>query len=262
MGKTDRKVLYIVIPAYNEAENIRDVIQEWYPVVEKHRAGGKSRLVVIDDGSRDTTYSIVKEEMKHRPLLTGLTKENGGHAPACMHGYRYALEHGADYIFQTDSDGQTKASEFEPFWRAAHKYDVVMGYRRKRGDGFSRLLVSRTLRVVIRLMFHTDVLDANVPYRLMRADVLEDSMRLVPPDYLLGNVVLSVVFQKKHVKVKFLPVSFVPRQGGASMYNWRRIFGIGINSLKEFASINQMIDGRINIINTTDTKPRRFRRKR
>lgn len=238
------KILYIVIPAYNESENIREVIKEWYPVLEKHNGGGKSRLVIIDDGSKDGTYSIVKEEMRDRPLLEGLTKDNSGHAPTCMYGYRYALEHGADYIFQTDSDGQTKASEFEPFWKAAHKYDVVMGYRRHRGDGFSRLFVSRTLRVVIKLMFRVDVLDANVPYRLMRADVLKEGIKLVPEDYILGNVVLSVVFAKKNYRVRFLPVSFVPRQGGASMYNWGRIFRIGWDSLKEFASINKMIDGK------------------
>lgn len=237
------KVLYIIIPAYNESENIRNVIEEWYPVVEKHHGDGKSRLVIIDDGSRDATYSIVKEEMECRPLLKGLTKANSGHAPTCMYGYHYALENGADYIFQTDSDGQTKASEFELFWKAVHKYDVVMGYRRQRGDGFSRLFVSRTLRIVIKLMFRVDVLDANVPYRLMRADVLKDSMTLVPSDYILGNVVLSVVFAKKNYKVRFLQISFVSRQGGASMYNWGRIFRIGWNSLKEFASINRMIDG-------------------
>lgn len=232
------KSLYIIIPAYNESDNIREVIREWYPVVEKHHGDGKSRLVIIDDGSKDTTYQIVKEEMEQRPLLEGLTKQNSGHAPTCMFGYRYALEHGADYVFQTDSDGQTKASEFEMFWKVKNKYDVVMGFRRQRGDGFSRLFVSRTLRIVIKKMFHVNVLDANVPYRLMKADVLKQSMRLVPTDYILGNVVLSVVFVKKNYRVRFLPISFVPRQGGASMYNWGKIWKIGRNSLKEFASIN------------------------
>lgn len=239
------KSLYIIIPAYNEAENIRDVIEEWYSVIERHNGNGNSRLVIIDDGSMDATYSIVKEKMEHLPLLVGLTKANSGHAPSCMYGYQYALEHGADYVFQTDSDGQTKAAEFEQFWRAVHKYDVVMGFRKQRGDGFSRLFVSRTLRVVIKCIFHVDVLDANVPYRLMRAGALKNCMEIVPKNYLLGNVVLSVVFAKKEYKVKFLPITFVPRQGGASMYNWGRIFKIGWNSLKEFASINRMIDRQV-----------------
>ena len=45
--------LYIVIPAYNESENIKRTIEEWCPVVEKHNGGGASRLVIINDGSRD-----------------------------------------------------------------------------------------------------------------------------------------------------------------------------------------------------------------
>ena len=55
-------VLYVVIPAYNEAANIRRTVNEWYPVVEKHNEEGLSRLVIINDGSRDQTYDIVIEE--------------------------------------------------------------------------------------------------------------------------------------------------------------------------------------------------------
>ena len=48
--------LYIVIPAYNEEENIRQVINGWYPIIEKYNGNDKSKLVVIDDGSKDKTY--------------------------------------------------------------------------------------------------------------------------------------------------------------------------------------------------------------
>ena len=53
--------LYIVIPAYNEEVMIKSVIDHWYPVVEK--IGTESRLVIIDDGSKDKTYQIVKDCM-------------------------------------------------------------------------------------------------------------------------------------------------------------------------------------------------------
>ena len=103
--------LYIVIPAYNESENIKRTIEEWCPVVEKHNGGGASRLVIINDGSRDDTYEIASAECETHPLLTVLTKPNGGHGSTVLYGYRYALENGADYIFQTDSDGQTDPEE-------------------------------------------------------------------------------------------------------------------------------------------------------
>ena len=118
-GLTDRRrmdILYIVIPAYNEEANIGDVIESWYPIIEKHNGGGQSRLVIIDDGSRDRTLEIMQEAAKTRPLLVPLTKENKGHGATVLYGYKYALREGADFIFQTDSDGQTLPEEFEPFW--------------------------------------------------------------------------------------------------------------------------------------------------
>lgn len=107
--------LYIVIPAYNEAENIEKLIDDWYPIVERHNGEGASRLVVINDGSKDNTYEILLNLAQSRPLLQPLTKENGGHGPTLIYGYRYAIKNKADYIFQTDSDRQTLPEEFEFF---------------------------------------------------------------------------------------------------------------------------------------------------
>ena len=57
--------LYIVIPAYNEQDNIDEVVKDWYPVVEK--TGPESRLVIIDDGSKDATYEKLLALAKDRP---------------------------------------------------------------------------------------------------------------------------------------------------------------------------------------------------
>ena len=78
--------LYIVIPAYNEQDNIEQVINDWYPVIEKHNGDGQSRLVIIDDGSKDSTYEKLKQYAKTRPLLTPLTKPNGGHGATVLYG--------------------------------------------------------------------------------------------------------------------------------------------------------------------------------
>ena len=51
--KQKDEILYIVMPAYNEEENIEDTLNEWYPIIAKHSAHGKSRLVVVDDGSKE-----------------------------------------------------------------------------------------------------------------------------------------------------------------------------------------------------------------
>ena len=84
--------LYIVIPAYNEQDNIEQVINDWYPIIERHNGAGQSRLVIIDDGSKDSTYEKIKQCAQKRPLLIPLTKQNGGHGATVLYGYKYAAE--------------------------------------------------------------------------------------------------------------------------------------------------------------------------
>lgn len=236
--------LFIIIPAYNEEENIRQVIDEWYAVVEKHNGGGESRLVIIDDGSKDSTYSIMKEYAKERPLFQPITKPNGGHGATVLYGYHYALEHGADYVFQTDSDGQTLPSEFGPFWKQRQQYDMLIGWRKRREDGAARVFTTKVLKLVIRLCFGVNVRDANTPYRLMKAETLRKNIKLVPKDFNLSNVLISVIYAKKRLKVKYIPITFRPRQGGVNSVNMKNIFKTGKQALKDFRRINKQLSGR------------------
>ena len=235
----DSDRLFIVIPAYNEEENIHQIVEDWYPIVEKHNGGGESRLVIIDDGSKDRTYEILRECAQSRPFLLPLTKPNGGHGATVLYGYHYALEHGADYIFQTDSDGQTLPEEFEPFWEDRQNYDMVIGWRRGRQDGGSRVFVTKTLKAVIRVCFGVTVTDANTPYRLMNADTLKRYIDLVPENFNLSNVLLSVIYAKKGCRVKFIPITFQPRQGGVNSINMKKIIGIGRQAVSDFRKINR-----------------------
>ena len=59
--------LYIVMPAYNEEANIKATLDAWYPVIEKHN-NGESRLVVVNDGSKDRTYELMQEYAQTHPL--------------------------------------------------------------------------------------------------------------------------------------------------------------------------------------------------
>lgn len=231
--------LMIVIPAYNESANIETVIREWYPVIEARSA--ESRLVVIDDGSKDNTYAIMCELAKELPKLTVLTKPNGGHGATVLYGYRYALKEGADYVFQTDSDGQTRPSEFPEFWEKRKEYKMVIGHRKGRQDGFSRVFVTKTLKLVCLLSFHVSVTDANTPFRLMEAKTLEKSLALIPEQYNLPNVIISVLYARKKYPVLYRPITFRPRQGGVNSINMKRIFKIGKQALKDFRTINHVI---------------------
>lgn len=230
--------LYIVIPAYNEEENIIDVVNGWYPVIEKY-GSKKSRLVILNDGSKDNTSSVVKKLAKNMPLLEIVDKKNSGHGSTVLYGYKCALDKGADYIFQTDSDGQTLPSEFKKFWELRRDYDMVIGHRNKREDGISRVFVTKVLKLVIRVAFKEKVVDANTPFRLMNRTSLEDCIKLIPDDFNLSNVVLSVAYQKKNYKVKYISVTFRPRQGGVNSINFKKISGIGKKALKDFKAINE-----------------------
>ncbi|RGS68515.1 glycosyltransferase family 2 protein [Roseburia inulinivorans] len=233
--------LFIVIPAYNEEENIRQVIDDWYPVVEAHNGDGESRLVIIDDGSKDSTFKIMEEYAKERPLFCPITKPNGGHGATVLYGYHYALEHGADYIFQTDSDGQTLPSEFEAFWEQRSLYDMVIGWRKGREDGASRVFTTKVLKLVIKVCFGVTVTDANTPFRLMKASILQEQIKLVPKDFNLSNVIITVIYTKKGLGVKYMPITFRPRQGGVNSINLKKIFKIGKQALKDFREINKAI---------------------
>ncbi len=231
--------LYIVIPAYNEEANIGSVIEDWYPIVE--RIGKGSKLVIIDDGSKDDTYQIMQKYAKDKEAFEPITKPNGGHGATVLYGYHYAINAGADYVFQTDSDGQTLPEEFWPFWEERDKYAMVIGHRRGRQDGLSRVLVTKTLKLVLRLRFHVNIMDANTPFRLMEAKTLKEQIQWIPKDFNLSNVLLSVIYAKKKLGVKYLPVTFRPRQGGVNSINMKKIFRIGKKAWGDFKKINQYI---------------------
>ena len=231
--------LYIVIPAYNEQENIETVIKDWYPVIEK--VGNGSKLVIIDDGSKDKTYEIMKKYKEAYEYFEPITKPNGGHGATVLYGYHYAINAGADYVFQTDSDGQTLPEEFWKFWELRDKYSMVIGHRKGRQDGLSRVFVTKTLKLVCKLCFGVSVTDANTPFRLMQAGTLRESLILVPENFNLSNVIISVIYAKKKYPVKYLPITFRPRQGGVNSINMKKIFKIGKQALKDFKKINECI---------------------
>lgn len=231
--------LYIVMPAYNEEENIGGVIEEWYPIVERYSAGGESKLVIIDDGSKDRTYEVIRRYADSRPLLVPLTKMNEGHGATLLYGYHYALEHGADYIFQTDSDGQTLPEEFEKFWEMRKESEVIIGDRNHREDGFSRIFVTKVLKAVIRIVFGVNIADVNTPYRLMKGDVLERYIVKVPEKFNLSNVFLSVLFVKGNERVTFLPITFRKRQGGVNSINMKKIVKIGFHAVRDFYKLRR-----------------------
>lgn len=235
---------YFVMPAYNESENIKQTIYQWYSVVQKINGmeNCEARLVIANDGSKDDTFPIMQSLQKDLPLFTALDKANGGHGQTVLYLYRYAISKGADYIFQTDSDGQTNPEEFWTMFEHRHEYDFQIGYRENRQDGLSRVFVTKTLRLVVFMMFHEWVTDANTPFRLMKRDKLKAIMDVIPEDYFLCNVAISAIAVKWMYKVRFYKITFKPRQGGVNSINFQRIIRIGWKALGDFRRINANLE--------------------
>lgn len=233
--------IFIVMPAYNESENISCTISQWYNVVEKLNSGGvRAFLVIANDGSRDDTYQVMCKEKEDRnlPFFEVLDKPNSGHGATLLFLYHYALSKGADYVFQTDSDGQTNPNEFWDMFDKRHDYDFQIGYRYARQDGSDRIVVTKVLKIVVWLMFHEWITDANTPFRLMQRDKLKAVMEVIPPDFFLSNVAISAIGKKWKYRMRFPKISFASRQKGKNSINMKRIFSIGWKALADFHKIN------------------------
>lgn len=234
--------LFIIVPAYNESANIGNFIQDWYSVIEKCNKDGNSKLVIINDGSEDDTYKIIQLYARKRPLLIPLTKQNSGHGSTLLFGYRYALANHADYIFQTDSDGQTNPREFQQFWDLRQKYDAIIGKRISRQDGLFRRFTQRVLSLILRITFGVTIPDSNAPFRLMKKGLVEKYINKLPKDFNLPNVMLTTYFSYFNEKIKFVEISFKTRQGGKNSINYKRIVKIGWNALGDFIELRKNIN--------------------
>lgn len=225
--------IYIVMPAYNEEENIKAVVEQWYPILE-----GKSedsRLVIADSGSKDKTHEILMQlKNTEFPKIEIISDTNQYHGPKVIALYDYAIKNGADYIFQTDSDGQTNPKEFDAFWNERDRYDGIFGNRTVRGDGKDRAFVEKVVCLLVKAYFGVSLPDANAPFRLMKANVVKKYLYNMPADYNLPNIMMTTYFAKNHEKMQFKEISFKPRQAGVNSINIPRIIKIGWNALADF----------------------------
>ena len=119
---------------------------------------------------------------------------------------------------------------------------MVIGHRKTRKDGISRILVTKVLKLVIRICFKVNVTDANTPFRLMKTEKLKENIEIIPENFNLSNVLISVLYEKQKLKVKYIPITFRKRQGGKNSINISKISKLGIQAIKDFIKINKAID--------------------
>lgn len=206
--------ILLVMPVYNEQASVRKVVTEWFQEVSDWTENFV--FLAIDDGSKDGSLKILNRLREQLgPRFEVVSHTNRGHGQTCLAGYRVAIERGIPWIFQLDSDGQCDPQFFFRLWRMREKHDVIYGVRTRRDDGFRRILASFVLRYFLFAVTGAMCRDANVPYRLMRTDVVAKHIHRIGPDFFLANVALSVLLRKDHsVRTGYVQIHFRERYGG------------------------------------------------
>ena len=184
--------LYVVMPAYNEEENIEETVKAWYPILEGKAP--ESRIVIADSGSKDKTHEILQKLQETFPKLDIFEDCDRQHGPKVIALYKYAIKNNIDYIFQTDSDGQTNPAEFDAFWQMRNQYDAILGHRNVRGDGKSRAFVEHVVCFLLLYIFGVKVPDANAPFRLMKSELVARYIDRLPEDYNIPNIMFTTYF--------------------------------------------------------------------
>jgi dolichol-phosphate mannosyltransferase len=212
--------LTIICPAYNEegaiAQAVEDVARHVFPIVPG------AQLLVINDGSRDSTGCILDEIAAADSRVRIIHKPNGGHGPALRAGLEAAR---GEYLMLIDSDRQMPLDEFASHWRDAQSRHAVFALRRERDDPAIRLVLTRWVRRVACGLFGVrpqSVPDLNVPYKILRSDLWQAASPLIPPDTLAPSLFLAIVAHAGGWNVLQVPLTHRPRTTGeVSIRRWR-----------------------------------------
>ena len=205
----------VIIPAYNEQENINDVVSE---VCTK---APDFDYVVINDCSTDNTASVCREN----GLVTLDLPINLGIGGAVQTGYKYAYVHGYDYAVQLDGDGQHDPEFLEMMFNVAtsEKADMVIGSRFIEREGFqsstARRFGIRFFTFLIRLLTGKTITDPTSGFRMVNREIIELFANDYPRDYPEPESVVAVI--KRNKKVVEVPMKMRERQGGVSSINIR-----------------------------------------
>ena len=206
--------LLVVMPVYNEETSIRQVVLEWNAEIQ--RQTHDFRFLVINDGSTDGTRQQLEQlRSEVGSHFEVIHRENRGHGQTCIQGYRLAVERHFLLVFQLDSDGQCDPRYFGKLWERRDHYDVIYGKRVRRDDGWRRVLASLVLKAVVFIYGKALCTDPNVPYRLMRTDILPPVLDAIPSDFFLANVALAVLLKRTGgIRHGAVPIGFRQRSGG------------------------------------------------
>jgi dolichol-phosphate mannosyltransferase len=232
----------VVIPTYNEAENIARLaerIMELYP---------SFHITIVDDNSPDGTGEIADKladkytniSVIHRPGKAGL-------GTAYVAGFKKALDKGADLIFEMDADFSHDPRYIQDFLEASQKADLVIGSRyiqgvRVEGWKFRRLLLSKLANIYVSYIMVRPVWDFTAGYRCYRRKVLESiNLDNIRSDGYAFQIELTYLAFKHGFKVSEIPIVFREREKGTSKISRKVVWEAFWVTLKCRAPIVEII---------------------
>lgn len=240
----DSSELVIVMPAYNEADCIRPVVEKWLGVFNTLKIHG-GKLLVVNDGSKDNTGAILDEISANNPSLKVIHQSNAGHGAALMRAYREGLSFKPKWIFHVDSDDQFVPADLSKLWEKRERSKFILGYREVRHDALHRLVITRILVALNLLVFGVYLKDSNVPYRLIAADYLLKLLSVMPQGVFAPNVFLSVLAAWDGQELMHIPITHQDRQTGqVSIVKWNLIKAC-LRSVKELIDFRLSLGRRI-----------------
>ncbi|MGN0069947.1 MAG: glycosyltransferase family 2 protein [Prevotella sp.] len=210
MNKTGNYQFTIIIPVYNEEENILALEKRLSLYV--HSAPFMTCVLFVDDGSTDGSLPLVRDVCRRHQSFFYLSLENNS-------GLSAALKAGIDaiaspYLGYMDADLQTVPEDFNLLLPEIAHYELVMGIRANRKDGAFKKMQSKIANAFRRMMTHDGVQDTGCPLKVMHTDVA----RRIP--FFTGmHRFLPALVQLQGGRVKQIAVRHFPRSCGQSKYN-------------------------------------------
>lgn len=214
----DKKL--VIIPTYNEKENIRDIIAAVFALP------GQFHVLVIDDGSPDGTAAIVKEIQASSPETLHLIERSGklGLGTAYLTGFRWALEQGYDYVFEMDADFSHNPQDLLRLHEACAKNGAQLAVGSRYCNGvsvidwpISRIIMSYFASAYVRTVLGIRVYDTTAGFVCYSRKVLEtidlDAVKMKGYGF---QIEMKYTAWKLGFKLQEVPIVFTNRQKGTS----------------------------------------------
>lgn len=209
--------LTIIIPIYNEEENISRLYDEMLNFLISAKKTAK--ILFVNDGSKDRSLELIQNICNGNPLFDYISFDrNYGLSAAIKAGFDTA---GTPWVGYIDADLQTDPADFNILLDYAGMYDLVTGVRANRKDSFTKNLSSKIANGIRRSFTHDGMDDTGCPLKIIRAEYAKK----IPMFNGLHRFLPAMVLLQEG-KIKQVPVRHYPRIAGQSKFNvWNRLLG-------------------------------------